>query len=389
MNADRIDQAQTKIHGMTAQFLRLCLQERWDSPALDAARSISAHDKVDWDALLRLAGREGIAPLLYHATRGRLTLPERVSRQLRQDYFETAQRNVRLFHELEHVLHRLTQDNVPVILLKGAALAGAVYGNVAVRPMSDIDLLVRETDVPLAIHALTSMGYTVVPPRAYRCEVTLRSESRQFAPIELHWSLFVPFYYQHMLSEDWLWETALPVQVGDARTHILGPQAQLLHLSGHLALHHGSAGTMRGLWLYDLAAVIAGYREKLDWETLLRQAQTYGLVLSLQTVLPRVSDAWQAPIPPYVLEQLDTLQPPPSEERAVAALTSPNRPASQSFISELAALPGHGPRLRCLWRNLFPPPGYLEQIYGVPTRLLVPFAYPYRWLRALFSLLGR
>jgi hypothetical protein len=350
---------------------------------------LAAREHVVWSEILLLARTGGVAPLLYHTTRGQELLPPSVADKLRLAYFQTARANLVRLHELEHVLRSLSAANIPVILLKGIALADVVYGNVAVRPMSDIDLLVREANVAGALRALTTMGYRAIPPRAYRCEVMLHKEEGRATPIELHWSLFVPFFYQHTLSEDWLWETALAVDIGDTSTWMLGPEAQLLHLCGHLMLHHGSTGTVRDLWLYDVAAVIDRYREVLDWEDMLRRAQTYGLVLALQRVLRRASDVWQPSIPSYVLERLDALKPSPEEQRAVSALTEPKRSASQSFLSELAALPAYGPRLRFVWRNLFPPPGYLEQIYGVPHRLLVPFAYPYRWLRALMSLLRR
>jgi hypothetical protein len=326
-----------------------------------------------------------MAPLLHHATRGQELVPSQVERDLRRDYFRTARRNMRLFHQLEQVLRQLVQHNIPTILLKGAALAKALYGNVAVRPMGDIDLLVGERDVPAALRTLTAMGYAVVPPRAYRCEVILLPAGRTTAPIELHWSLFVPFYYQHLLSPDWLWETALPIEVGDTPARMLGPEAQLLHLCGHLTLHHGGGEAVRGLWLYDVARVIDRYGSGLDWDELLARAQTYGLLLSLQCVLPRVSDVWQAPIPLHVLEQLDALRPSSHEERALATLTASHRSAFQSFLSELATLPGYGPRLRFAWRNLFPPPLYLREVYGVPHRLLVPLAYPYRWLTTLWG----
>jgi hypothetical protein len=370
----------------TALFLRLCLQSRWRPEASEMAGRLAARDEIDWARLLDIARAGGVAPLLYHAARDRDLLPPAQEDNLRRDYYATATRNVLLFNELEQALVALGAEDIPSIVLKGPALAQALYRNVALRPMGDIDLLVRERDVPVALRTLIAMGYAVIPPRAYRCEVMLRPSGRTTAPIELHWSLFVPFYYQHLLSPDWLCETALPIEVGDTRARMLGPEAQLLHLSGHLTLHHGSGEAVMGLWLYDVAEVIDRYGRGLDWDELLARAQIYGLVLSLQRVLPRVSELWQAPIPLRVLEQLDALRPSYHEERTLATLTAPRRSAFQSFLSELATLPGCGPRVRFAWRNLFPPPFYLKEVYGVPHRLLVPLAYPYRWLMTLWGL---
>jgi hypothetical protein len=43
--------------------------------------------------------------------------------------------------------------------------------------------------------------------------------------------------------------------------------AQLLHLAGHLELHHASASW---LWLYDIAARLHKFGASLDWDFLRR-----------------------------------------------------------------------------------------------------------------------
>ena len=379
---------QTDPRDLTAELLRRCLQARWRPEALEEARALGSHGAVAWDALVDTARAEGLGPLLYHATRGLDLLPAHVEQELRRQYLTTARRNVLVFRALEEVLCRLEDAHIPVILLKGAALAQGVYGNVALRPMDDVDLLVREAQVPGAIRAMASLGYSPVPPRAYRSQVRLVHADRSSRPpFELHWSLFVSFYHQSMLPADWLWETALTQSIGDASAHILGPEAQVLHLCGHLALHHGGENSPRGLWLHDVAALLDSYRGRLNWDALLARAETCGLVLSLQQVLGEVTDVWRAPLASRVLDRVRALEPSSSELRALAALSPTNRPALQRFVSELAALPGFGQRLRVVWRNLFPPAAYLKEVYRLPHPLLLPLAYPYCWLAGLASAL--
>jgi hypothetical protein len=374
--------------GKEASFLRLCLQARWRPEALEEAREVVADDVLDWEGLLTTARGGGVAPLLYDVTREQNLLPSPLEARLRTDYFATARRNVLLFDELERVLGGLEAAGVPAIVLKGAALAEAVYGNPAVRPMADVDLLVREEHVPSALRALAAANYRAIPPRAYRCEVLARKPGETNAVIELHWSLFVPFYYQYSVPMDWFWATALPLELGGASTRMLGPEAQLLHLCGHLLLHHGGAQEAGHLWLYDLAAVISRYEPRLDWDDLVGRAQAYDLVLPLQRILPRVSETWRAPIPIGVLERVANLRPSRTERQIVERLGEGQQPAMQRLWSGLGDLPGWWLRLRFAWRNLFPPAGYLEQIYRVPHPLLVPLCYPYRWLLGLWSVAG-
>jgi hypothetical protein len=65
-----LDQHRDNDYRTAVQFLRLCLRGRWDPAALEAALAQSASSHVDWQAVCQVAQHEGLAPLLYHVTRG-------------------------------------------------------------------------------------------------------------------------------------------------------------------------------------------------------------------------------------------------------------------------------------------------------------------------------
>jgi len=383
------EQRQSRKDESVAQFLLLCLRGRWDPTALEHARALSARSDLDWDALRKVACVEGVAPLLYHIARGQDLLPPPVEENLRLVYYDHAGPNLRLLHKLEDVVSHLTAEGVSVVLLKGAALGQTVYRNASVRPMEDLDLLVRQEAVPTALRVLSALDYE--PAQAefrtgydftYRNSVTLVRPEEVRASIEIHWSLFAPLYYQQAVPMDWFWQTALPVHIGDVSAWVLGPEAQVLHLCGHLLLHHGSEKRLRLLWLHDVAEVIAFYQEQIDWDQVLARARAYDLVLSAQQILTQVGDEWQAPIPPTVLERLCALRPSCGEGQSFAWLTTVDRPA-QRFWTDLASVSGWGPRLRFMWYDLFPSAGYMQRRYRIPHRLLVPLYYPYRWFLGL------
>jgi len=394
------DQHDNGNYRAAIQFLRLCLTGRWDPCALEAAAAQSMSGQVDWQATCSVARLEGLAPLLYHVTRSKelsASLPPEVDAELRWAYLGTARRNAILFHELVRLLPALADAGVQVLLLKGAALAQTVYGNVALRPMADLDLLVREKDVPAALRVLPALGYTITPPLVYRSEVMLECQiGAEKAIVELHWSPFVPPYYHYSGLIDWMWSTALPAADGLAPSSawMLGVEAQLLHLCGHIQLHHAGEGEARQLWLHDVAELIVHYRSEIDWDDLLARAQEYDLVLPTQRVVTQVmTEYWQylakeqaPPIPAGILGRLSGLKPSPGEQRLHAYLAASSHPAARRLWGELATLPGRRAQLDFGWRNLFPPAGYVHACYRVPHRLLVPLYYPYRWLSALSSL---
>ena len=65
---------------------------------------------------------------------------------------------------------------------RGACLAEAVYGNIALRPMGDIDLMVRPGDVPEALEILRSLGFESESPIDPVAEQTINHGAPLTAP---------------------------------------------------------------------------------------------------------------------------------------------------------------------------------------------------------------
>jgi len=192
-------------------------------------------------------------------------------------------------------------------------------------------------------------------------------------------------YYQRILPMPWFWQTALQVELAGTRARVLGPEAQVLHLCGHVVLHHSAAET-RLLWLHDVAELLVHYRDRMDWDELLRRTQECGLVLSVQQVLGRVTAEWGVPLPAAARARLDALRPSAEEMQAVAWRTASHRPVVQRFWSDLASMPGWRRRLHYAWIQLFPSATYMQSRYGIRHRWLLPLYYPYRWWLGLRGL---
>lgn len=370
------------------RFLHLCLRGGRDGAALEEARDLAARTPLDWDAFLDAAHTEGLAPLLYAVLRNRDLIPQPVEEDLCRCYYTNAVRNGRLLDELRDALRRLEAEGTAAVLLKGAALVTAVLDDTAVRPMTDLDLLVRRQDAPEALAALASLGYAPLNVElrpgfalAHQHATTLRKASDEATFLDLHWSLLESTCYVHRLPMEWFWETAQPVRVGDASGFTLGPEAQVLHLCSNLLLQQRSKSL---LGQHDIAQVIIHYADSLDWDELLARAEMYDLVLPLQHALPQVASAWGAPIPDAVLARLDALKASPDEARRFALLTSERQPLTHRFWADLTGMSVRQ-RLRFAWMNLLPSPAYMRHRYGIRRSWLVPFYYPYRWLTNLFK----
>jgi len=371
-------------HALDDLFYRL-LRSRWDAAALDAAREAIRQQPPSWPDFLRFADERSLSPLLYGIMREQEMEPPAVEKSLRSVYIRNAARSTLLFATLSEILEGFAQQGVDVILLKGAALAESVYDNPALRPMMDLDLLIKRQHLSAAVQTLEARGFsaTLVEPRpgatlAFDSQIRFHRADLAQTLVELHWGILDAPFYQETLDDAWFWESARPAGKGGAL--VFGPEAQVIHLSAHMLLHHGGP-----VWLglHDLAEICYRYDDEMDWDLLLLQARKMKLVLPLQHVLPQVKAHWAAPIPDDVLEKLPRLKIAPEEQRAFHWLVQQRTSTAHHFVADFLTMPSLRGRMRYLWTQLFPSPAYMRTRYDIPSRWLTPFYYPRRWLLAL------
>jgi hypothetical protein len=122
-------------------------------------------NRLDWAKVLELAEHHGVAPVMYRALNERpSSAPAEVLEQLRSRYEYTARKNLRFTAELFRILDCLEAHAIPAIPLKGPVLAETVYGDLALRDFSDLDVLIHSQDVGRAKTALRSLDYSVPTP---------------------------------------------------------------------------------------------------------------------------------------------------------------------------------------------------------------------------------
>jgi hypothetical protein len=338
--------------------------------------------------------REGVVPLLARIVRGRGLVPPELEQELRVWYLHNVARNMTQFSELGAVLKQLRASEIPVLVLKGAALAEVVYGNIGLRSMTDVDLLVRQEDVEHATRELAARGYkselVETKPGSqvdeHHADGLIRRGEHDVM-MGVHWRLFDSPYYRHRMRLDWFWESALTVQIEEEPALILGPEAQILHLCGHLVLHHGRGEEWRLIWMHDVGEVIACYEDQIDWEELLTRAESCELAVPVRLVLTRLAAEWGVAIPKGVLGRLKDLQASPDQERLYARRTAERAGVAQRFWADLASIPGGRDRARYAVVQVFPSRAYMEHRYRIPHAAMLPLYYPYRWLVGLRSAL--
>ena len=221
-----------------------------------------ALDAVDFPRLFDLAERHRVVALL-HRFLATAPLPAEARAELRARNRADAHRGLALAAELRRLLAALEGAGVEALAYKGPALAMQAYGDLALRAFVDLDLLVREGDVPRALEALDEAGYApalaLSPAQArhfgrvdgdfpllHRATGTL---------VELHARISSERFCMPIGTEG-LMRRARAVPVGGGAVRTLGDDDLLLVLCVHGAKHRWK----RLEWLAALAALLRAGR---------------------------------------------------------------------------------------------------------------------------------
>jgi hypothetical protein len=202
------------------------------------------------------------------------SVPKHLLEQLRSRFHANQLRNLYLSGELLKLLRELKAQNIPALPYKGPVLAAYAYGNVGLRWFGDLDILVRDTDVPRVTELLTSLGYRAQYRMTKAQEAAFMRYERQFAfvrndgcAVEIHWTV-TPWPLPHSLNEEYLWGSTTQLALGGGTVATLGPEALMITLCVH-----GTAHLWERLgWICDLAEVVRVSSGDVDWERLLGRA---------------------------------------------------------------------------------------------------------------------
>lgn len=278
---------------------------------------------LDWHRVLETADAEDLVPALSQAlaTGAWPDVPAFARRRLAGALAASAAGQLVMIRELGIVLRGCAREGLDALVLKGPALAETVYPHPALRPFSDLDLLVRPADRFRMDALLRGLGHRrVADEHSWEFDVAYDGATLYETPtgvrVDLHWALLTEPRFVWRVAEAEVWARAVPLTVGGEAARGLGREDLVLYLAVHLAVHHALTGLRRG---WDLARVLEHEGDALDWTVLVAQAARWRARRALYFVLRGVRDDFGAPVPPAVL---DALRPAGPRARALAALAA-------------------------------------------------------------------
>ncbi len=352
-----------------------------------------------WNAAQWAIQVHGMAPLLYQRLRrsqalDRLALPLRT--YLADQYRFNGLRVAAMMAELALVLRAADEAGIKVVPLKGSVLVSHYYDDPALRPMSDLDLLVRPEDEAKMARLLLDLGCQVVQNTPRHQSFVLMGSGQQVVyaqgehpdnprHLDLHTEIQEQIWgVSYRMTHD-VWAHCRPVFFGGAPGRLLRP----LELLQHLLIHSTGdvmVGRVRLVQLYDIA-VVGARLSPADWDLLVEEGQRrreerllYAPLRLAERYLGRVA-------PPGVMA--DLAQSTPTRlcgflERADLYYLSFCNPRPLSLGDKLS-LYRPGREKLVAWRyRLVPTPKEMPRLYPRLARPhQVPMAYLVHFLRIL------
>jgi hypothetical protein len=218
---------------------------------------------------------------------------------------------------------------IEVLALKGAALIGAVYGDLGARPMGDVDLAVPTTRIADAVWALQATGLTPIEEEPERVLTTRHSLAFRHADgqeVDLHRGML-----WHPGLDDEFWRGSVETEVAGAPVRILNPADQLLHVCAHGAAWN-PVHPVR--WVADAFRSIEASGSLLDWQRLVAMARRGRLTVPIGEALEVLATDLGAPVPADVRAELSRTRVSRAERRAHDALARP--PSSRRSVAMLS-----------------------------------------------------
>lgn len=290
------------------ELLLSCARTQIDDERAQRIKSLVKED-IDWQYLIEIASRHGLISLLY-ANINAITkeaVPEADFAQIRSFFYANAQRNFFLTEELVKIFRLVQEHGISSVPYKGPVLAVSLYGNIALRPSGDLDIVVQQPDVFKFKDLLISQGYRPKDDLTEAEEIVFLQSKSEHAYslvhddkqilIEIHWRI-TPEYTSPIETKHF-WEKLEPFCFGGTTISNLALEDWLPILCVHASRHRWE----RLIWLCDIAELIR-VCPGINWERVIQQATVFGCRRVLFLGLFLASYLLGARIPTEVLQRI-------------------------------------------------------------------------------------
>lgn len=338
----------------------------------------------DWDMFVSRADAAHLSPLLSKTLAGLAdgVVPRQVLKRLTASYHAVLLANVRMYSLFEELVGAWGAVGIEVIPLKGIHLAEKVFGDIGLRHLSDMDLLVRPTDLQTIIEKSSLLGWKV--KEMHHHSTYFKAEFGSYHPfkllkggtvVELHVHVHGPGSAFAINIDDY-WQRATPGRLSGCDIHQLEATDMLQHLCLHL-YKHLQAMELKMSSFCDIRELLR-QQPLMDWDVLMERSSRYGIDRHVGAVLFLCREFWGCDVPDVVLKHVPTSDCERCATQFQTLFTHGRLEQDDKWklkmghkMSALRAVPGLKGKLSFLQGYVLPGRAYLEQRYGSGHSLLL------------------
>lgn len=356
-----------------------------------------------WEGILAEADQQGLLCLLFKQLRGSAQagkLPPHVYDRIKARVLGLAARNLALAQEAASILEAFESRQVVCAPVRGLALAELLYGDIAARPMGDLDLLVRKDDLPAVAATLTGLGFREVDrrpgfARTYSNTLEFVKDRHGWIIVEPHWTIAYPPFADR-IDMDAVWKRCARGRALGLETWLLSREDLMLHLCFHL-IHKKDDAPL--LWFYELDRFIRQAGAGLDWPQVVQTARETGQSLLIAEALRSTMSLFATPVPESVALQLKAASSHTTpaaggftDHRVAHLLAGDSCADGRESLALLFAIKGLRAKICYMAALLFPSSEFMRLHYGLSSRSPLGFCYfsrmAYLMLEGLKGILG-
>lgn len=282
---------------------------------------------IDWTNFLRKAAYLGIIPSCYCQLEIFFDkIPPVVSKKISEAFLFNSVRNRALWNCFQTVYGAFKKTGIDLLPLKGPVLGYILYGRFNKRRSSDLDILVKKSQIEQCREVLAELDY--FPEEQPYSEDFIKKYLRHrpfgqknkrmilCSMIEIHWNLYTQGSQE--FDMDALWDTAIPVKIENISMLCPTYTFTLIYLAVGLRIH----GYQRFWYLSDIHVLLTEYKDKIDWVYAIKQVILNKQKTALFYALYLSQELFKTSIPHQVLKQL---KPGWIRHKAVSFLVNPER----------------------------------------------------------------
>ena len=245
---------------------------------LNPAKISAMVDAVrDADSFIFLAQAQGVLGHFAAALAGLpgLQIPPAFQDSLRVHQRAYLLANLAMTAELFRVLELFRQSEIECVVVKGPVLSLRAYGEPALRQYADLDLLLRQKDIPRAAEILVAAGCdSRISAEAIRSgkipgEYRFRAQGAKII-LELHTERTLRYFPLPLPIEKYF-QSKISMSLDGRPVPALSAEHEFILISVHGATHLWE----RLMWISDVAAMVHNHPE-LDWNYIRQSAAEVG-----------------------------------------------------------------------------------------------------------------